>query len=197
MELRPYQEEALNQVRKHYAKGTKKVLIQAPTGAGKTLMFCEILKGVIAKKNKAIVIVRGKDLVDQCSKRLFRENVPHGCLQGNHWNQNLTAPIQICSIDTLRRRKLRPDADLIVIDECHYAGSVSFKWFLAQYPDAYLLPVSATPHIKTGLRHIADEVVYSISIQDLMLQGYLSKPSYYAPTDIDLSKVRIDKKSII
>ncbi len=194
--LRPYQIEALNSIRDHYKDDTKKVLLYLSTGGGKTVVFCEILKGVIAKGKKAIMVTKGVALIEQCSRRLFREKVEHGCLQANHWNKNPNAAIQVCSVDTLHRRKIAPPADLIIIDEAHYAGSESFKWLISQYPDAYFLPVSATPHnVKGGLRHVADVVVQPITTKELMKQGYLSKPTYYVPSKPDLSSVKIDKKT--
>lgn len=191
--LRPYQQAALDAIRMHFAKGRRRVLIHLATGGGKTLIFCQVLKGVQERKRRAIMVVRGKELVDNASKRLFREGVEHGCLQANHWNKNPNAAVQVCSIDTLYARKLAPPADLVVIDEAHFAVSPSFRWLIDQYPNAYFLPVTATPHVKEGLRHIADEVVYPITINDLIEQGYLAAPRYFAPNAVDLSGVKIDR----
>jgi superfamily II DNA or RNA helicase len=192
---RPYQEEAIKKIREHYVQGTKKTLLQLPTGSGKTYVFCQVLKGVYEKGNRAIMVVRGASLVDQASLRLAREDVPHGVMQANHWRKMPDEPIQICSIDTLYRRKIAPPADLVVIDEAHLAGSQSYMWLVEQYPDAYFLPVTATPHLKKGLRHIADVVVNPITIAELIEQGYLVPARYYIPTSPDISSVSIDKKT--
>ena len=193
--LRPYQEDALQEIRAHYARKEKKVLLHMATGGGKTVIFSRVLKGVSEKGNKAIMVVRGKQLVDNASQRLFREGIDHGCLQGNHWNNKPNHPIQVCSVDTLYRRKIVPPADLVVIDEAHYAVSPSFRWLMDQYKDTYTLGVTATPHVKAGLRYIADHVVYPITLLDLIEQGYLVKPKYFAPSKIDLSKVRNDSRT--
>lgn len=192
---RPYQVAALDAIRFKYASGTKKVLLWLPTGSGKTFVFCRVLDGVMRRARKAIMVVRGAALVDQASQRLFREGVAHGCLQASHWNINPAASIQVCSVDTLYRRKLAPPADLIVIDEAHLATSESFLWLFAQYPDAFYLPVTATPFVRKGLRHIADDVVHPITFAELIEQGWLSKPRYFAPTRLDLSEARIDSKT--
>lgn len=198
MELRHYQSAGLDSIRQFYARGIKKVLLYLATGGGKTLMFCEVLKGVQLKGKCALFVVRGKDLVEQASQRLTREGVQHGVMQGNHWNFQPHQPIQVCSIDTLyarRHRRAPPPADLVVIDEAHFASSQSFLWLVQHYPDAFFLPVTATPHVKTGLRHIADEVVYPISIAELIEQKFLSPPKYYAPTSPNLANVSIDSKT--
>lgn len=195
LELRPYQVAALDSIRMKYASGSRKVLLWLPTGAGKTVIFCRVLAGAIAKARHAIMVVRGAALVDQASQRLLREGINHGCLQAGHWNVNPSAKIQVCSIDTLFRRKLTPPADLIVIDEAHLATSQSFLWLFAQYPNAYYLPVTATPFVRKGLRHIADDIVHPITFAELIEQGYLAKPRYFAPTKLNLDDVRTDSKT--
>lgn len=195
LQLRPYQVAALDQIRALYGKGVKKVLLKLPTGAGKTLTFCTILKSAQEKGTYAIMVVHGKALVQQASDRLTREGVPHGVIQADHYLKRPEQLIQVCSISTLFRRKHLPKADLVVIDECHMAASPSYLWLAEAYRDAFFLPVSATPHVLKGLRHIADEVVAPIGIQELMDQGFLVPARYYVPSAPDLSRVKIDAKT--
>lgn len=191
---RPYQSQAIDEIRAHYSAGRRRVLLHLATGGGKTFIFSMVLKGVQARGKRAIMVVDGKDLVDQASQRLRREGVDHGCLQANHWNRRPDASIQVCSIDTLYARGIAPPADLIVIDEAHLATikSRSWNWLMAQYPDTFVLAVTATPHVKNGLRHLADHVVYPITIGSLIEQGYLMPPRYFAPTSPDLTGVGTD-----
>lgn len=190
-EARPYQAMALDLIRGHYASGTKRVLLHMATGGGKTYIFSRVLHGAMLKGKRAVMAVKGKDLVHNASDRLFKEGIDHGCMQANHWNNKPNHPIQICSIDTLFSRQKVPSADLVVIDECHLANTRTFRWFVDQYPEAFFLPVSATPHHKKGLRHLADVVVYPITIKQLIEQGYLVPPRYYIPTVMDFSSVRL------
>ncbi len=55
--LRPYQIQALAEIRSHYARGEKKVLYWAATGAGKTTVFSEILKSCYEKKKNALKVL--------------------------------------------------------------------------------------------------------------------------------------------
>jgi len=192
MKARPYQAAALDEIRSLYAQGTKKVLLWLPTGAGKTFCFCDILKSAHKKGKRAIMVVSGASLVDQASVRLDMQGVPHGVHQANHWRRMPDEPIQICSIHTLYKRKIVPDADLVVIDEAHLAASPSFLWLFDHYKDAFFLPVTATPYLKRGLRHIAEAIVHPISMGELIEQGYLVSARYYIPSKLDLSRVEID-----
>lgn len=149
------------------------------------------------------MIVRGRKLVDQASKRLFKENVTHGVMMANHWNYRPAAPIQICSIDTLMARGWRPFKReleqgmrlLIVIDEAHMAASEGYRDFLADYPKAHVVAVTATPYSNRALSHIADAIVHPITVQELIDDGYLIKARYFAPSTPDLRGVRTDSKT--
>jgi len=196
MSLRPYQENAIHFVRTHFASGVKRVLLQMPTGSGKTVCFSYILKQTVQRGKRAIMVVHGRELVEQAHKRLLREGVDHGVLMGNHWLKKEKAAIQICSIDTLRARNLRPPADLIVIDEAHMAVSKSYKEFLAQYPEAYILGVTATPYTRESLLHVGERLVNPIGMQELIDLGFLVPPKYYSWGEPEKIKtVAIDSKT--
>ncbi len=124
--------------------------------------------------------VRGRSLIDQASRRLAEMEVPHGVFMANDKRYDISQKVQLVSIDTARSRKTAPPADILIIDEAHYAVSKSFKDFLEFYPDAFWLSVTATPWC--DLKHLADDVVYPISMADLVEQKYLVAAKYFAPT---------------
>lgn len=195
MQNRFYQDDGISEIRSHFKRGLKKILLWLATGGGKTHMFSYMM--IEAKNNgkRSLMIVRGRKLVDQASKRLFHENVTHGVMMAGHWNRNAVAPIQIASIDTLMARGWRPKADLIVIDEAHMAVSKGYRDFLEDYPDAFIVAVTATPYSNRSLRHIADEIVHPITVQELIDEGFLVKARYFAPSNPDLNGVRTDSKT--
>lgn len=191
MQLRHYQEKAIEEIRKSYQQGYRKVLLHLATGGGKTATFCQMIKMASEKGKRCLVVVRGVKLIEQASERLTRDGVEHGVMQGPK-SYGLHLPVVVCSIDTLYRRKEVPDADFIVIDEAHQTGGRGYKWFIDQYPRAYFLPVSATPHLKKGMRHVAEKVVYPISIEQLIEEGYLVGSKTYIGHDPDLSEVNVN-----
>lgn len=193
MNLRPYQQESLDLILKHYSSGEKKVLLHLDTGAGKTKIFSEVLKRAHNKGSHALMVVRGRALVEQAHQRLLREKVPHGVIMNGHVANFPSAKIQVCSIDTLRSRGLTPKADLIVYDEAHMATSKSYHDFVSNYPNAFHLPVTATPYMDKPLKHIANVVVRPIDMKGLISQGFLVPARYFAPTSVDLSNCRTHK----
>lgn len=189
-QLRPYQNAALTSIRELFKTGEKKVLLHLATGGGKTVVFCEVLKRTTENNKYSIIVVKGRKLVEQASDRLTREGVEHGVLMAGHKLENPFALVQVCSIDTLTSRKLKPNADLIVIDEAHMATSESYIKFLSQYENAFILAVTATPYVQKSLRHIANQVVNPVSYDELVSLGFLVPARYFAPVNVDLRGVK-------
>lgn len=195
MSLRPYQEAGLDQIRSHFKAGTKKVLLHLATGGGKTHIFSHILKTMHKSGRPAIMIVRGRKLVEQAHQRLVHEGVWHGVHMANHWNCRPGEKIQICSIDTLTSRQIYPPAELIVIDEAHRAVSTNYRGFLKAYPNAFVLAVTATPYTDASLEHVADAIVKPISMKGLVELGFLVPPKYFCPRRPDLTGVKISSST--
>jgi DNA repair protein RadD len=143
------------------------------------------------------MVVRGRQLVAQASARLDRENVEHGVLMAGHWRVNPRAYIQVCSIDTLFRRKNLPKADIVIIDEAHHATSQAYLWLAEAYRDSFFLPVTATPYVQKSLRHVAEQIVRPTTIKQLMKDGYLVPPRYYAPSIPDLTGVKVSSGDFV
>lgn len=191
MQNRAYQTESINSIRKEFIAGHKRVMLHLATGGGKTHIFCTMVKESVMRGKRCIVVVRGRKLVDQASNRLLRENVPHGVLMNNHWNYRPNEKVQVCSIDTMISRNLKPEADLIIIDEAHLfdPSSKATAW-LDQY-DCFKVSVTATPYLDKGLRHLADAIVHPITMQGLIDLGYLVPFRPFAPASPDLSQVKV------
>ena len=121
---------------------------------------------------------------------------------------NPYADVQIGSIQTFTARVdrddfIKPNAHVIFLDEAHRSTSDSFKKLLEQYPEAYVIGLTATP-IRSdgkGLGNVYEELVEAGSIKELTDQGYLVKNKIVAPSIPDLQKVRViagdyDKKQL-
>ena len=186
----------MDHIREYFQAGVMKVLLWLSTGGGKTFIFCLMIKAAVERGNRAIVVVRGRKLVDQASQRLFREGVPHGVMMANHWNWRPSEKVQVCSIDTLIARDIWPEADLVIIDEAHlFTRDSKAGQICSRYPDSFIVPVTATPWVEKGLRHLADEIVHPITMQGLVDEGYLVPFRYYAPSSPDLSGVQISSST--
>ena len=119
LNLRPYQAETLDALRKGFASGKRSQILYAPTGAGKTEMAIALLEATRGKGNKAAMILDRIVLCDQTSRRLERYNIDHGVMQAGHWRFRPYENIQVCSAQTLEKRADFPGLNLLIVDECH------------------------------------------------------------------------------
>ncbi len=191
--LRDYQIDSIELVKKEFSKGYKKTMLVLPTGSGKSVVACEMIKKAVERGTNVIFAVRGVSLINQISRTLFKEQVDHGVMQGSHWNRKPSSKVQVVSIDTIIKRKNFPKAEFIIIDEVDQATSNGYKEFLSMYPDAYVLGVTATPYFTKSIRHAADSYIKPITMEQLIEKNYLCPFRYFAPNTPDLSSVKISR----
>jgi type I site-specific restriction endonuclease len=65
MNLREYQNRTISKLREHISNGIKKLIMCAPTGAGKTVMFSFMLKTAIGRGKKCMVLTHRTELLLQ------------------------------------------------------------------------------------------------------------------------------------
>lgn len=185
--LRDYQQNAINLVRAEYAKGRRRIMLQAATGAGKTEMAIGIAESAIEKGSKVAFCVPMISLVDQTAQRFYDNGFTDlGVIQGDHPLRRYGASLQICSIDTLRAREFYVNADIIFIDEAHRLTKFAQKWM---EKDKLFIGLSATPWAK-GLGKHFESLVIGATTKQLIDQGYLSPFKVFAPSKPDLAKLK-------
>lgn len=196
--LRDYQEHDVNQLRAAFLQGYRAPLYVLPTGGGKTIVFCNIIENAAARGRRVMVLVHRKELLDQCSEKLYDIGVPHGLIRAGRVMTN--EPIQVASVDTLiRRLHLAQPPDLIIFDEAHHCIKGN-KWgsVAAHFKNSFMLGVTATPIRTNGdglginYKGYFDTIIQGPSIRQLIDQGWLSQPITFAPPiGVDLQGVRI------
>jgi DNA repair protein RadD len=219
--LRPYQERAIACARDHVRRGVRRVLICAPTGAGKTVVGGAIILSAVERRKRALFVAHRRELIRQSFCKLVRGGLPPdqvGVIMGDTPHAELelrgllapelpdtdaelwsryarrrpSAPVQVASIDTLRRRE-KPPADLVGIDECHRALSKSYMDLLEHYGQATHFGLTATPFRADGrgLGDAYEQLVVVTTIRELIDEGYLVEPLAYGTKELpDLSKVK-------
>lgn len=192
MQLRSYQNEIIDRTRDLMRQGTKSVLIQSPTGSGKTLLTAHMLGTAAEKGMPSWFIVHRRELIKQSTIAFDGEKIPHGIISAN-FETKKTDLIQIASIQTLVRRyhKYRVPK-LIVWDECHHIAATSWTKIFNTFPNSFHIGLTATPERLdgTGLSRWFRQMVKGPSVTWLIENGYLSPYKLYAPSNIDLTNVR-------
>ena len=197
LELRPYQVDAVRSLRAAIGmQGHQRVLLQAPTGAGKTVVASEIMRSAYAKNSRTLFIAHRRELIYQCSEKLQLFSIPHAVVLPNEpWSDEtiLCGSIQSFSRRVQNKRLDLEGVKLIIVDEAHHARAKSYQRIVEACPEAVVLGITATP-IRgdgKGLGNMFSELVQTPTISELTEMGYLVPARYFAPTQPDLSGVRV------
>ena len=146
-QLRSYQTKSIENMSNNYRQGLRKLLLVAPTGSGKTVVASEVMRRVVAGGKHCLFVAHRRELIMQCSRKLYDFGVPHGLLMAGK-SPTKHAAVQVASIQTLTARKDKhdfdlPKADVIILDEAHRSVSASFQELIELYPDAYIVGLTA------------------------------------------------------
>jgi DNA repair protein RadD len=183
--LRPYQQELIEQIRDAFSRRQRAVLAVLPTGAGKTVCFSYITEQAAARGNRVCILVHRAELLRQASASLTAMGVPHGLVAANH-SMDLSRRVQIASVATLARRLHHFPQEffqLLVVDEAHHSNAGTWAKVLGHFSSACVLGVTATPcrGDSRGLGEWYSAMVLGPSAAWLTDNGYLAQAKVYAP----------------
>lgn len=177
MQLRPYQNELIEQVRGAYREGYRAPCIVLGCGGGKSCIVAEIARRATWKGNRVLFLVHRKELVDQITATFLRWGVM----------------MDLCTVGmvqtvTRRLKKIAKPA-LIITDENHHSLAKTYKRIYEHFPDVPRIGVTATPVRLNGdgLGDVNDKLIVGKSTKWLIDHYYLAPYDYYAPSVADLT----------
>jgi superfamily II DNA or RNA helicase len=196
MDSRQFQDDliaATRQALKHHPA----VILQSPTGSGKTIMSSIMVKSALAKGGRPWFVCHRDFLVEQTSLTFHGIGVDHGIIApGRPFNPY--KPCQVAAIDTLKNRLPRIPAGcfptVIFVDEAQHSAAGGWakviEWALLV--GAKVVGLSATPERLDGkpLDPPYARLIPGPSVAWLMEQGYLSRYRAFAPSSPALGDVK-------
>ena len=207
--LRDYQEGCLEAIENSLSQNIRDQLIILPTGAGKTIIFSELIR---RKKLKTLVIAHRLELLEQAEQKLkfVAPDIDSGVFCGVRkelGKQVTIASIQSASSPKHREQFLKEDFELLIIDEAHHASARTYLELVDYLGFKQIDKVRNNKASKAGivlgftatakrgdrkaLKSVFDKIVYEMQLEELVERGFLTRPKgLHVTVDIDLEKVQ-------
>ena len=164
--LRDYQIDICSRVSEAF-EHHRSVMVQMPTGTGKTMVQAELVKQLMMKDEgvRILIVAHRRELIEQIKATIKRMKMD---------SRNITVE----SIQTISRRiaTIEFAPSLVVIDEAHHALAKTYKMMWETWPDAKFLGLTATPCRLNGkgFTDLFDVLVQSWDIPTFIKEKWLS-----------------------
>ncbi len=183
-ELRDYQTEAVEAVRREHAAGVLRPAVVMATGLGKTDVIAKLATDEAAAGGRVLALAHRDELLNQIRDRcrMHRPDIAVGRVQASTDQRGY--PITVAMTPTLAneaRRDRMPPPSLVIYDECHHAASpssVAIMQWAGTYEATRAVGVTATlvRGDKRGPGLVWQSVAYERDIPWAVQSGWLVRP---------------------
>ncbi len=182
MQLRPYQQEAVDKTIEILKDSWKNVCIVAPTGSGKSLILAELVN----KMNlPTLILSHRKEILEQNEEKIrhLAPHLPTGIYSAS-LNRKEIKFVTIAQIQSIAKRvdsNLLDPFKFVIVDECHLIppdAETQYRKVLNKLKEAYVVGLTATPMRLNGGSIIGENKIfelasYEIKIPELIKDGFL------------------------
>ena len=205
MELRPYQQQAIDAIEKGWDEFQRQLLV-LPTGTGKTIVFSHLAAREAHAGRHTLILAHRDELLQQARDKLETATGLSSALEKADSRAyelfgdglfNTKPNVVVGSVQTLGNGRLarwpKDTFDLVVVDEAHHVLSDSYRRIIDHFNNARLLGVTATPDrgdkksLGAVFENIAFEYPMPVAIREKFLAPIRAK---LLPLRIDLGAVR-------
>lgn len=200
MELRSYQQEAMEAILEAWENGTHKTLLVLPTGCGKTIVFAKVTEECVRQGDRVLILAHRGELLEQAADKIAKatglmcatEKAEETCL--GSWFRITVGSVQSMMRESRLSRFPEDYFDTIIIDEAHHCISDSYQRVLHHFPEAKVLGVTATPDRgdMKNLGQVFESLAYEYTLPRAIKEGYLSPiKAVTIPLQVDLTGVGV------
>ena len=203
MELRPYQNAAMEAILSEWDKGIQRTLLVMVTGGGKTIIFSKVIEECVRSGDRVLVLAHRGELLDQAADKLEKstglqcatEKAELSCLDGeNRWYRVVVGSVQSLMREARLKQFDRDHFDMIVVDEAHHVLADSYRRILDHFEDAKVLGVTATPDRgdMRNLGSVFESLAYEYTLPRAIKEGFLCRiKAMTIPLKLDISGVNM------
>lgn len=192
IELRPYQQEAIDSLYQYFGEMSGNPLIVMPTGTGKSVVIASFIHGIFASwpDSRILCLTHVKELIQQNFGALLRlwPDAPAGIYSAGLNKRDIKAQILFAGIQSIYKHAFRvQQCDLVLIDEAHLLSNSDtgmYRIFMSQLteinPTLKIIGFTATPYrMDVGLLHkgpdrLFTDIAYEVKILKMIEEGYLT-----------------------
>ena len=195
IELRDYQQEATDNLKKMREDGKTIALLYHATGVGKTITAATDAKAV---GGRTLFLVNALKLASQ-AKETFAKVWPEATLGEYTGSQkDMTQTVIFATVQSISKdlEKFSPtDFDYLIVDECHHAAANTYQKIFTYFHPKFILGLTATPERSDGedMLELFQNVAHKMDLKTAVERGVLVPiRCVRVKTNIDLTDVRIN-----
>lgn len=195
IELRDYQQEAIDNLKKMREDGKTIALLYHATGVGKTITAATDAKAV---GGRTLFLVNALKLASQ-AKETFAKVWPEATLGEYTGSQkDMTQTVIFATVQSISKdlEKFSPmDFDYLIVDECHHAAANTYQKIFTCFHPKFILGLTATPERSDGedMLELFQNVAHKMDLKTAVERGVLVPiRCVRVKTNIDLTDVRIN-----
>ena len=195
IELRDYQQEAIENLKKMREDGKTIALLYHATGVGKTITAATDAKAV---GGRTLFLVNALKLASQ-AKETFAKVWPEATLGEYTGSQkDMTQTVIFATVQSISKdlEKFSPtDFDYLIVDECHHAAANTYQKIFTYFHPKFILGLTATPERSDGedMLELFQNVAHKMDLKTAVERGVLVPiRCIRVKTNIDLTDVRIN-----
>lgn len=195
IELRDYQQEAIDNLKKMREDGKTIALLYHATGVGKTITAATDAKAV---GGRTLFLVNALKLASQ-AKETFAKVWPEATLGEYTGSQkDMTQTVIFATVQSISKdlEKFSPtDFDYLIVDECHHAAANTYQKIFTYFHPKFILGLTATPERSDGedMLELFQNVAHKMDLKIAVERGVLVPiRCIRVKTNIDLTDVRIN-----
>ena len=195
IELRDYQQEAIDNLKKMREDGKTIALLHHATGVGKTITAATDAKAV---DGRTLFLVNALKLASQ-AKDTFAKVWPEATLGEYTGSQkDVSQTVIFATVQSISKdlAKFSPtDFDYLIVDECHHAAANTYQKIFTYFHPKFILGLTATPERSDGedMLELFQNVAHKMDLKTAVERGVLVPiRCIRVKTNIDLTDVRIN-----